>query len=565
MSQPQSLRSRNARYCSSPVDAAPMREDVVISISPLRPRPVLCPTGGRLPEPGGVVGHFMPCYQEVRHTLVRRKSDKGVIMARAESVWNARRLVTFWCVGRAHVTVSTMHVVVAPQWLAPGARSKVEHLRRHGSQRPMRDRSLNVGEPMAQEYPTIAEVFTPDEDPTYTFVSRSDDTSEALMREVAQGARFVVSLSGPSKCGKTVTVRRVFGENLIEITGSNLASAKELWDRVLDWMEVPASTSHSTTGQLGGGGGLNFGIAAVRADVASGDTVTENFERGGLAQVVKEIGGSVFVIFVDDFHYINTDVQRELSKQIKHAFEAVVKIIAASVPHRSEDLLRSNPELRGRLTNIDVRYWNLQDLRRIAELGFEELNLVIPDNIIDRLVDEACGSPQLMQAMCQFLCYEAGVSQRQHEQINFSFDEQRLGGVLDRTTLKCNFSDLLTKLHGGPKTRGTERKVFEFTDGTRGDVYRAVLLGLRGGRPELGIKYAELNNRIEHCCVGERPVGSAVVEACKQMAKMADSVVPGARSLDWDEDYEVLNISDPYLLFYIRCSKRLHALGRQSG
>jgi hypothetical protein len=414
---------------------------------------------------------------------------------------------------------------------------------------------------MAEEFPSVAEVFTPDEVPTYTFVSRSDDTSESLIREVAQGPRFVVSLSGPSKSGKTVTVRRIFGDNLIEISGSNIASAKDLWDRVLDWMEAPTSMSHSTTGQLGGGGGLNFGFASARADSVSADTVTENFSRSGLAQVVKEIGGSDFVVFVDDFHYINAGVQGELSKQIKYAFEAGVRIVAASVPHRSEDLLRGNPELRGRLTNIDVHYWNLRDLRKIAELGFETLNVVIPSWISDRLVEEACGSPQLMQAMCQFLCYAAGLSQRQTERTEFSLDQQKLKEVLDRTTLKCNFGDLLTKLHGGPKTRGTERKVFEFTDGTRGDVYRAVLLGLRGGKPELGIKYAELNSRIEQCCVDDKPVGSAVVEACKQMARMADSVVPGAKSLEWDEGYEVLNISDPYLLFYIRCSKKLDTLG----
>jgi hypothetical protein len=413
-------------------------------------------------------------------------------------------------------------------------------------------------------YPTVGEVFTPDEDPTYTFVSRSDDTSETTLREVAQAPKFVVSLSGPSKSGKTVTVRRIFGEDLIEVTGSNLPNADALWDRVLDWMEAPTATTRSITGGVGGSGSLKLGFASISGNITAGDTVTEHFSRNGLSQVVKEIAGSTYVIFIDDFHYINADVQAELSKQIKYAFEAGMKIIAASVPHRAEDLLRGNPELRGRLTNIDVQYWNKQDLRKIAELGFETLNVMFQKDLVDRLVEEACGSPQLMQATCQFLCYEAGVAQRRDERIGIEFDDQRLSAVLDRTTSKCNFSDLLTKLHSGPKPRGTERKVFEFQDGTRGDVYRAVLLGLRGGRPELGIKYAQLNGRIEECCVGEKPVGSAVVEACKQMAKMADSLIPGARSLEWDEGYEVLNISDPYLLFYIRCSRKLDALGRPS-
>ena len=81
---------------------------------------------------------------------------------------------------------------------------------------------------MTEEHPTVAEVFTPHEDPTFTFVTRSDDTSGALIREIAQRKQFVISLSGPSKSGKTVTVGRVFGENLIEITGSNLAFPKDL-------------------------------------------------------------------------------------------------------------------------------------------------------------------------------------------------------------------------------------------------------------------------------------------------------------------------------------------------
>jgi hypothetical protein len=110
------------------------------------------------------------------------------------------------------------------------------------------------------EIPAAGDVFTPDEDPTYTFVSRSDDDSEALIRRIAEGARFVISLSGPSKCGKTVTVRRIFGEDLIEVSGSNLTHAEDLWARVLDWMDVPASTSHSTTGQSGGSGSLNVGF-----------------------------------------------------------------------------------------------------------------------------------------------------------------------------------------------------------------------------------------------------------------------------------------------------------------
>ena len=76
-----------------------------------------------------------------------------------------------------------------------------------------------------------------------------------------------------------------------------------------------------------------------------------------LRQVVKEIGGSSFVVFVDDFHYIPKDVQKEIGQQIKEAAEGGVRICTASAPHRSDDVVRSNTELRGRVTAIDTDYW----------------------------------------------------------------------------------------------------------------------------------------------------------------------------------------------------------------
>ena len=59
-------------------------------------------------------------------------------------------------------------------------------------------------------------------------------------------------------------------------------------------------------------------------------------------------------------------VQTEIGKQIKAAAETGVRICTASVPHRKDDVVRSNPELRGRVTGIDSDYWNENELAQIA-------------------------------------------------------------------------------------------------------------------------------------------------------------------------------------------------------
>jgi hypothetical protein len=118
----------------------------------------------------------------------------------------------------------------------------------------------------------------------------------------------------------------------------------------------------------------------------------ETFASGGLRQVVKEIGGSSFAVFVDDFHYIPKDVQKEIGMQVKEAAEGGVRIITASVPHRSDDVVRSNPELRGRVTAIDINYWKEDELALIACRGFRELNLDVAPAILQQLTTEAFGS-----------------------------------------------------------------------------------------------------------------------------------------------------------------------------
>ena len=132
-------------------------------------------------------------------------------------------------------------------------------------------------------------------------------------------------------------------------------------------------------------------------------------------QVVQEIANSSFVLLVDDFHYMPRKSQAEVAKEIKEAARQGVKIVTASVPHRSDDVVRSNPELRGRVRAIDSDYWKTDDLRKIAEIGFPLLNVTIDDATIDLFSTEAGGSPQLMQASCLQACFSLNARETQKE------------------------------------------------------------------------------------------------------------------------------------------------------
>src|SRR5262245_44878109 len=84
------------------------------------------------------------------------------------------------------------------------------------------------------------DVFTPSSFPEHTYVVRRDDDLEEKLRFALKTRGQIVSLSGPSKSGKTVLVERVVGkDNLIPVVGAGIREPDQVWTRVLDWMEAP--------------------------------------------------------------------------------------------------------------------------------------------------------------------------------------------------------------------------------------------------------------------------------------------------------------------------------------
>jgi hypothetical protein len=417
------------------------------------------------------------------------------------------------------------------------------------------------------------EVFVPGAFPQHTYVERSAQRLEATLTDALATPGQVVSLSGPSKSGKTVLVERVVSRDLlITISGASVRRPEEVWDRVLDWINAPSSTS--ATRSVGGKvaadvsakGSVGLPLVAKGEVGLSGSgelsretTAEEVRERRGLAQVVTEIGNSDFVILLDDFHYMDRQVQTEVAKSLKEAVRLGVKIVTAAVSHRGDDVVRANPELRGRVRAIDLAYWTASELQKIADSGFAALNAVINPEAIKKFIDESAGSPQLMQNLCLQACFVLDLREKSNTASPrvASVDGQVLPRVLEQTSANTDFRSLVDVLHAGPRTRGTERKTYRFHDGTEGDVYRVVLRALADDPPQLSFPYEELLRRTAKVCISDSPVGSSVTGTCLHMSKLAQEKFPQERAIDWDEQKQVLDVPDPYLLFYLRWSGRL--------
>ncbi len=407
----------------------------------------------------------------------------------------------------------------------------------------------------------VTDVFTPNKLPDVTFINDHLLDKTKYLKESLLAGAGVISLSGPSKSGKTVFIEKTLGrDRLLQVTGAGIDSPKKLWDRVFDLIGTPSKFTEAqatmASGTLSAKAELGFPMvtkAEGAVSVTAGDTATRTEEHvpDYLNLLIKELGKTEFVVFIDDFHYIQKDVQTRISQEIKEAVRGEVTFITASVPYHSDDVLRGNADLRGRIFSIDFDYWNAVELRKIADRGFAALNITATDAVLSALADEAAGSPQLMQSLCLNLCFEMGIYEREQVFTQLPGDLALVQRVCTRTATSADYSSTVAKMKDGPKTRGTSRTSHKLSDGSIRDVYPIILFAMSCNPPERTIRYANLQGRIATVCLEGGPSGSSVTGACAHMSDIANDA-ENRVIVEWDVENEVLDIRDPYLLFFLR-------------
>lgn len=422
---------------------------------------------------------------------------------------------------------------------------------------------------MTRERLASSVVFTPTDFPHHTYVPRDNLHHERLLREWARTSTQIASVSGPSKAGKTVLVQRVIGkEHLITVSGASVRAPDQLWERVLDWCGEPHTTMASRTDTVADASSkertVTLGVSGTGASTransntthTNADLLSATSQRRGLPQVVDQLANSKYTLLLDDFHYIPLAIQSDVAQQLKDAASRGVRICVASVPHRSDNVVRALPELRGRVVAVDLDYWSVKDLLEIPRMGLEALRFSVDQASLLAFAKEAAGSPQLMQSICKWMCESLGIHESLAEPQAFVLDAAKRRAILEMSSFAVDFRTLVRALIAGPRARPGERQTYVHHDGRQGDVYLTIMRAVAMDPPRLAVHKDELTKRLDELCKGKNPDGASIVRACVQLGQIAQSTYAAhsGPSLEWDDQDNVLVLPDPYLLFYLRCS-----------
>ncbi|ETT54620.1 hypothetical protein C162_04359 [Paenibacillus sp. FSL R7-269] len=392
----------------------------------------------------------------------------------------------------------------------------------------------------------VRDVFIAGALPIHTYISRKSEfglTYEFRLHNVVDMVGFLTSIIGPSKTGKTVLCDKVIGlDGYVDFIGSDFKDTVDFWETIANKIGISLERDHTEIRTLEG-----QGLAGTTEGITT--SITESF-RSGKDKVIQYFIANNLVLLLDDFHYASPSKQFEIAYQLKDAIRKGLRAIIISLPHRSDDAIRKNADLSGRLNLINIEPWNTDELREIAVAGFNKLNMQIDLRIADNIAQESLSSPQLMQSICYNLSMILDIDNTDHPAMP---DQEILDKAYRMTSLNLlAYQEVARKLKTGPNPRGQKRKTYLTIKGEETDIYELLLKAIADDPPIVSLSIDSIKRRIDVLLGNnaDRPDRVKIKAAIDQMQTIMQSSEPMYQVFEYKDD-EVY-ILEPLFLFFLR-------------
>lgn len=286
----------------------------------------------------------------------------------------------------------------------------------------------------AEEIHKLADVFGTSREVPKTYVQRPD-VDDRFLNDITRDKHIVIH--GASKQGKTCLRKyHLKDSDYIVIQCTRDSSKASLYEMLLKHAGIKCEVSESTT--LSGSRKLHATVSAegkipfIAEGSAGGGLETEkaheniteakDFEidpedANDVVRVLKAAGFRKYVV-IEDFHYLDEDVQQALAFDLKvfHEISSFVFIVVG-VWLEANKLTLYNGDLSGRIATINADHWEPKHLYEVIVSGAALLNIAISDAVQKIAVVGCQGNVGLLQEVCYRLCEKYGVWKTQEDMI----------------------------------------------------------------------------------------------------------------------------------------------------
>lgn len=251
-----------------------------------------------------------------------------------------------------------------------------------------------------------------------------------------------------------------------------------------------------------------------------------------------------YILVIEDFHYLEDEEKILLFQQWKRFIDNEISIIVLGTTHRAVDIANSNKDLIGRVKQIDIEQWSLDDLKRICEAGFEHIGLTLSSSVSEAIAKEAVGLPIIVQQTCLQLFEGRGLSKvtdAKKSKAKFSIDNAESAMHAVATTRYTQFKSYYDILVKGPREKARKYKTYEL-----------VISSFTLDPIKFSLSRNEIDERIAKLCpsVSEVPPPASMNSTFGALKKFQER--RKLQLLEWLPNEEVLYIVEPSFLFYVR-------------
>lgn len=264
----------------------------------------------------------------------------------------------------------------------------------------------------------IAQVFPTVGKPTLTYVERDNGEPERRLTASLETPGQVCLLTGPSKLGKTSLYQEVLPrlkKDPLVVRCSGKLSIANFWASALEKLDFARIAERSnewgleTSAEIGLKGEFGWSWLGklipnlnLKLDASGSLTSTKEFARAELSaqHLIPLLKRLPLQLVVEDFHYLDDDVKKELFQQWKSFVDEGVSVLVISTTHKSSEMFTANPDLGGRIRLLDLSQWSVEDLSKIVEKGLGYLRVRHGIALRSYVATESTGIPIITQQIC---------------------------------------------------------------------------------------------------------------------------------------------------------------------
>lgn len=290
----------------------------------------------------------------------------------------------------------------------------------------------------------IEEVFTPSQPARINYIERKQ-VNKLINRALSLSGRQMI-IYGYSGAGKTTILAKTLSDKSIKFIKTQCITGMTIHDIVIDafnQLEVFYTDKKGSekSDKIGGSVGASyFGLKSIISAELSSIKKTSSKRAVELPitpqNLARYIGASNNIWVLEDFHKID-DAEKKQMSQIMKVFMDMsmefpnLKIIAIGAVNSAREVVNFDPEMKNRISEIEVPLMQIEQLLGIISTGERLLNLEIDEKISKRIVTYSCGLPAVTHQLAYLLCEENGISQTHNSIKALEIDPKTFDGVLN--------------------------------------------------------------------------------------------------------------------------------------